>query len=132
VGRLHRNDSGITDFGRVDPDGSFHRLDIEDNGSPTDLSNEPQALIINHFVLTGTAAIYGMVTSKVTRVTLQRASENKELPIAGGAYLAIQQEADLRGAEVRFAYRDGTSKTTKLRWPPPPTSLAPPSGLRAG
>jgi hypothetical protein len=130
VGRLHRDDRGITDFGRVDPDGSFHRLDIEDNGSPTDLSDEPQALIINHFVLTGTAAIYGIVTSKVTKVTLQLGSQIKELPIAGGAYLAIQKEADLRSAEMHFAYRDGTSKTIKLHWPPPPTSLAPPVRLR--
>jgi hypothetical protein len=76
---------------------------IQDNGSPTDLSTEPQTLIVNHFVLTGTAAIYGIVTSKVTAVTLQLASEIKELPIAGGAYLAVQQEADLRGAEVEVA-----------------------------
>lgn len=131
VGRLHRNDRGITDFGRVNPDGSFRRLDIEDNGVPTDLSKEPQALIINHFVRTGTAAIYGLVTSKVTAVTLHLASEIKKLPIAGGAYLAVQQEADLRGAEMRFAYRDGTNKTTKLRWPLP-KSPPPPSGLRTG
>ncbi|HEX5923545.1 MAG TPA: hypothetical protein VFY45_06910 [Baekduia sp.] len=129
VGRLHRNDRGITDFGRVDPDGSFHRLDIEDNGSPTDLSDEPQALIINHFIRTGMAAIYGIVTSKVTKVTLELGSEIRELPIAGGTYLGVRQDADLQGGAVHFAYRDGTTKTMKLRWTPP-ASLAPPSGLR--
>lgn len=129
VGRLHRNGRGATDFGRVNPDGSFHRLDIEDSGSPTDLSRGPYALMINHYALTGMAAIFGIVTSKVNTVTLHVASEIKELPIAGGAYLAVQQEADLRGGEVRFAYRDGTSETIKLRRLPP--GDAPPIRLRA-
>ena len=89
----------------------------------------PYALMINHYALTGMTAVFGIVTSNVRRVTLHTGSEIKEVPIADGAYLAVQQEADLRGAEVHFAYRDGTNETAKLRWNPPSRLAPPPSGL---
>jgi hypothetical protein len=119
VGRLHRNGDGIVDFGRVDFDGSFHRLEIEDSGSPTDLSKGPYALMVNHYTKSAMAAIFGIVRSEVKTVTLHLATETRVLPITGGAYLAVLPAGELRGAKMQFIYENGTNETVRLRERPP-------------
>jgi hypothetical protein len=133
VGRLNGQEDVVADFGRVNADKTFTPLPIEDGGSPINLSDASEALLVNHYRATATqaahVAIFGMVTGDVQNVILRLASGTTTAPVANGVFLAVLPEADLQGAEAEFNRSDGTSKTYKLHSKPPAGSGEPPSGL---
>jgi hypothetical protein len=133
VGRLRgKAEDGTTDFGRVDAAGTFQHLPIEDGGSPVDLSQTSQALLVNRYRATdhepATNAIFGMVRDDVKSVVLHLASGTSTLPISAGVFLAVVPESDLADARVEFTRSDGTSKTVELHSKPLAGSGEPPVG----
>jgi hypothetical protein len=133
VGRLSGQEDVAADFGRVNADGTFTLLPIEDGGSPINPSDASEALLVNHYRATATTAaqvaVFGMVTSDVQSVVLRLASGATTVPVANGVFLAVLPETDLQGAEAEFNRSDDTSKTYELHSKPPAGSGEPPSGL---
>jgi hypothetical protein len=127
--RVYRSQAGLTcpeagrtkdgNFGQVDGDGAFHALDIEAAGSCADLAKAPMSLAINHYPAAGElrarAVIFGVVTSKVTGLTLSSATGSRALVVKGNAFIAVTREDALQGTSLEATLDDGSTKSYSLR-----------------
>jgi hypothetical protein len=127
--RVYRSQAGLTcpeagrikdgNFGQVYGDGEFHVLDIEAAGSCADLAQAPMSLAVNHYPASGKlparAVIFGVVTAKVTAVTLASAAGSRELTIKGDAFIAVTREDALQGTSLRATLGDGSTKSYALK-----------------
>ncbi len=127
--RVYRSQAGLTcpeagrtkdgNFGQVYGDGKFHVLDIEAAGSCADLVKAPMSLAINHYPASGElparAVIFGVVTPKVTGITLAGATGSRPLAIKGDAFIAVTREDALQGTTLAATLTDGSTKSYALR-----------------
>jgi hypothetical protein len=129
VARLQRGATDASGFGMVGPDGSFRRLEVQDGGSPVDLGDSSEALMVNRYPQgkRSQAAIFGMVSDDVESATLSEAGASTELPIVDHVFLAVIDEDELGAASVEFKNRGGDSKTYVLHGDVPKGSTDPPS-----
>ncbi|HMJ36091.1 MAG TPA: hypothetical protein VK501_19460 [Baekduia sp.] len=128
--RVYRSQAGLTcpeagrtqggDFGRVDADGRFQPLDIQAAGSCADLSEAPLSLAVNHFPArdpagSGRAVIFGVVSPRITGLTLSLAGGRRPLAVNRGAFLAVTDEDQLQGASLDATFADGSTTSYPLR-----------------
>ncbi|MET0603988.1 MAG: hypothetical protein ABW167_18535 [Baekduia sp.] len=127
--RVYRSQAGLTcpeagrtkdgNFGQVYSDGEFHVLDIEAAGSCADLAKAPMSLAVNHYPASGErparAVIFGVVTPKVTAITLAGATGSRPLAIKGDAFIAVTREDALQGTTLAATLADGSTKSYALR-----------------
>jgi hypothetical protein len=127
--RVYRSQTGLTcpeagrikdgNFGQVDGDGAFRVLDIEAAGSCVDLAKAPMSLAVNHYPATGElparAVLFGVVTPKVTAITLTSATGSRALAVKGDAFIAVTREDALKGSSLGAVLGDGSTKSYSLR-----------------
>lgn len=127
--RVYRSQAGLTcpeagrtkdgNFGQVDSDGAFRALDIEAAGSCADLAKAPMSLAVNHYPPSGKlparAVIFGVVTPKVTGITLSGAAGSRAVTIKGDAFIVVTREDALQGTSLDATLSDGTTKSYALR-----------------
>lgn len=127
--RVYRSQAGLTcpeagrtkdgNFGQVYGDGEFHVLDIEAAGSCADLAKAPMSLAVNHYPPNGKlparAVIFGVVTPKVTGITLSSAAGSRAVAIKGDAFIVVTREDALLGTSLDAALSDGSTKSYALR-----------------
>ncbi len=124
--RVYRSQAGLTcpeagrtkdgNFGQVYSDGEFHVLDIEAAGSCADLAKAPMSLAVNHYPASGElparAVIFGVVTPKVTAITLAGATGSRPLAIKNDAFIAVTREDALQGTSLAATLSDGSTKSS--------------------
>jgi len=127
--RVYRSQTGLTcpeagrtkdgNFGQVYDDGDFHPLDIEAAGSCADLAKAPMSLAINHYPpkgkLPARAVIFGVITAKVTGLTLTSATGSRAVAVKGDAFVVVTREDALLGTSLEAALADGSTKSYALR-----------------
>jgi hypothetical protein len=127
--RVYRSQAGLTcpeagrikdgNFGQVDSDGDFHPLDIEAAGSCADLAKAPMSLAVNHYPATdklpARAVIFGVITPKITGITLAGAAGSHALTVKGAAFIAVTREDALQGSSLDATLSDGSTKSYALR-----------------
>jgi hypothetical protein len=127
--RVYRSQAGLTCpeagrtkdgiFGQVYGDGKFHALDIEAAGSCADLAKAPMSLAVNHYPPKGTlparAVIFGVVTPKITGITLSSAAGSRAVAIKGDAFIVVTREDALQGTSLDARLSDGSTKSYALR-----------------
>jgi hypothetical protein len=127
--RVYRSQAGLTcpeagrtkdgNFGQVYSDGDFRVLDIEAAGSCADLAKAPMSLAVNHYPSNGKlparAVIFGVVTPKVTGITLSSAAGSRAVAIKGDAFIVVTREDALLGTSLEAALSDGSTKSYALR-----------------
>ncbi len=127
--RVYRSQAGLTcpeagrtkdgNFGQVYGDGDFHVLDIEAAGSCADLTKAPMSLAVNHYPPNGKlparAVIFGVITAKVTRLTLSTASGSRTVATKGDAFIVVTREDALQGTSLNATLGDGSTKSYALR-----------------
>jgi hypothetical protein len=127
--RVYRSQAGLTcpeagrtkdgKFGQVYSDGDFHVLDLEAAGSCADLAKAPMSLAVNHYPATdrlpARAVIFGVVTPKITAITLAGAVGSRALTIKGDAFIAVTREDALQGTSLNATLSDGSTKSYALR-----------------
>jgi hypothetical protein len=127
--RVYRSQAGLTcpeagrtkdgNFGQVYGDGDFHVLDIEAAGSCADLAKAPMSLAVNHYPPNGKlparAVIFGVVTSKVTSISLTSAAGSRAVTIKGGAFIVVTREDALLSTSLDAVLSDGSTKSYALR-----------------
>jgi hypothetical protein len=127
--RVYRSQAGLTcpeagrtkdgNFGQVYDDGDFHVLDIEAAGSCADLDKASMSLTVNHYPASGKlparAVIFGVVTPKVTSITLSSATGPRTVAIKGDAFLVVTREDTLLGTSLDATLGDGSTKSYALR-----------------
>lgn len=127
--RVYRSQAGLTcpeagrtkdgNFGQVDGDGDFQALGIEAAGSCADLTKTPMALAVNHYPPDGKqparAVIFGVVTPKITGITLSGAAGARAVAVKGDAFIVVTREDALRGTTLDAKLSDGSTKSYALR-----------------
>ncbi len=127
--RVYHSQAGLTcpeagrikdgNFGQVYSDGDFHVLDLEAAGSCADLAKAPMSLAVNHYPATdelpARAVIFGVVTPKITAITLAGAAGSRALTIKGDAFIAVTREDALQGTSLNATLSDGSTKSYALR-----------------
>jgi hypothetical protein len=127
--RVYRSQAGLTcpeagrtkdgNFGQVYSDDDFHVVDIEAAGSCADLAKAPMSLAVNHYPPNGKlparAVIFGVVTSKVTGITLTSAAGSRAVTIKGDAFIVVTREDALLGTSLDAVLSDGSTKSYALR-----------------
>jgi hypothetical protein len=127
--RVYRSQAGLTcpeagrtkdgNFGQVYRNGDFHVLDIEAAGSCADLAKAPMSLAVNHYAPNGKlparAVIFGVVTPKVTGITLSSAAGSRAVAIKGDAFIVVTREDALLGTSLVATLSDGSTKSYALR-----------------
>jgi hypothetical protein len=127
--RVYRSQAGLTcpeagrtkdgNFGQVYGDGDFHVVDIEAAGSCADLAKAPMSLAVNHYPPNGKlparAVIFGVVTPKVTGLTLSSAAGSRAVAIKGDAFIVVTREDALQGTSLAATLADGSTKSYSLR-----------------
>jgi hypothetical protein len=127
--RVYRSQAGRTcpeagrtkdgNFGQVYSDGDFHVLDIEAAGACADLTKAPMSLAVNHYPPNGKlparAVIFGVVTPKVTGITLSSAAGSRAVAIKGDAFIVVTREDALLGTSLNATLSDGSTKSYALR-----------------
>jgi hypothetical protein len=131
--RVYRSQTGLTcpdanrtvggDYGRVDGDGSFHPLALDASGDCAQLTAAaPYELVVRHFGADGQrgarAVVFGVVTGAVTSIALDDDGATRDVPIAGGAYVAAIADEDADATRVTFTLAGGTVQTHALRSDP--------------
>lgn len=127
--RVYRSQAGLTcpeagrikdgSFGQVDGDGGFRALDIEAAGSCADLAKTPISLAVNHYPADGElparAVIFGVVTPKVSDITLAGATGSRTVATRAGAFIVVTREDALQGTSLEATLGDGSTKSYSLR-----------------
>jgi hypothetical protein len=127
--RVYRSQAGLTcpeagrtkdgNFGQVYSDGDFHVLDIEAAGSCADLAKAPMSLAVNHYPPSGKlparAVIFGVVTPKITGITLSSAAGSRTVTIKSDAFIVVTLEDALQGTSLDATLSDGSTKSYALR-----------------
>jgi hypothetical protein len=126
--RVYRSQTGLTcpeagrtkdgNFGQVGSDGAFRALDIQAAGSCADLAKAPMSLAVNHYPassgLPARAVIFGVVTPKITGITLAGATGSRALAVKGNAFVAVTREDALQGTSLEATLADGSTKSYAL------------------
>jgi hypothetical protein len=127
--RVYRSQAGLTcpeagrtkngNFGQVYDDGDFHVLDIAAAGSCADLAKAPMSLAVNHYPPSGKlparAVIFGVVTPKVTGITLSDTAGSQAVAIKDDAFIVVTRDDALQGASLKATLGDGSTKSYALR-----------------
>lgn len=136
--RVYRSQAGLTcpeagrtkdgNFGQVDSDGAFRALDIEAAGSCADLAKAPMSLAVNHYPpdgkLPARAVIFGVVTPKITGITISSAAGSRAVALKGDAFIVVTREDALRGTSLDATLSDGSTKSYTLRPSELPATVA--------
>jgi hypothetical protein len=108
-------------FGRVDSDRTFHRLDLDADGTgscgPVD-DDHPYTFAVSHYPATGKrealAAIFGVASAEVQTIALKLSDRTEQATIDHGSFLLVLPDEDLVNASAVFQLTDGTTETKPL------------------
>jgi len=108
-------------FGRVDPDKTFHPLELDPSGTgncgPVD-EEHPFTFSVGHYAARGdreaTATVFGVATTAVKDVVVKLADRVERATFDRGSFLLVLPDADLAGATTTIAFTDGSTQVKEL------------------